>query len=146
MGSPRTVYFPCVYLYKTKPGFWELYGDFTTPQCQLLQSVHILVPQGGPKPWALLGIPGIGRTQAISNGAPISLPRVHSELSLWALRRSCCPTSGCSLGLGMRHLFSLPWLGRSHCSRPAACSPGFQPGGNSPTGKVLNIKTILLPT
>lgn len=98
-----------------------------------------------PKPWPVLRIPGVGRTQAIRNRAPISLSGVHSELSLWAPRRSCSPTSGRSLGLRMRHLFSLPWLGRSHCSRPVACSPGFQPG-NSPTGKVLNVKTVLLPT
>lgn len=34
--------------------------------------------RAGPDPQAPLGIPGIGRTQVISNGAPMSLPRVHS--------------------------------------------------------------------
>lgn len=57
-------------------------------------------------------------------GSPYAFPGSTQSFPLRPPRRSCCPTSGWPLGLRLRHLVSPRWLGSSHCSRPAACSPG----------------------
>lgn len=102
-------------------------------------SLFLRVGPGLGPSWGYLVLEGHRPSQM---GLPCPFPGSTQSFPLGPPRRSCCPTSGQSLVLGVRHLCSPHWLGRSHCSTPAACSLGFQPG-NSPPGEVLHVKTIL---
>lgn len=107
MDSPRTVYFLCVYLYRT----WVLGAVWGA-----LPHTSVLAPPVSVHPCSS------GRAQALRPprgylvleghrssrvGRPCPFPGSTQSFPLRPPRRSCCPLSGWSLGLGVRHFFSL---------------------------------------
>lgn len=126
----------------TKPGFWELDGDAphvsVSSSSQYTSSFLRAGPGLGPS-WGYLLLAGHRPSQM---GRPCPFPGSTQSFPLASRRRPCCPTSGQSFGLGVRHLFSPLWEGHTDPGQRHVLWDSNQETPQQ-VKKVLNRKTIL---